>query len=243
MSSDRSIRRIVAAGALLLTAAAPVAAQAVAGTVTLVAPDGKAPHKPDYGGVVIWLEPVGAAAAPASAPKPAVMAQKNKTFLPHVIAVEVGTAVDFPNDDPMFHNVFSNYDGQVFDVQIYAPKTSRRVVFRRPGMVHVFCNIHETMSAVIAVLPTPYFALTGADGRFRIAAPPGQYRLHVWHERVEPDAAARQERVVTIAAGDVPLPEVSLPLGAQPIAPHRNKYGQTYAFTPSDQVFYPGARR
>src|SRR5216117_2156312 len=104
----------------------------LARTVVLVEPDGKAPKKPDSSGAVVWLESAGG--TPRSGParlQQATMSQRNKTFLPHLLVVEVGTAVDFPNDDPIFHNVFSNYDGQVFDVQLYEPKATRRVVFRR----------------------------------------------------------------------------------------------------------------
>lgn len=170
--------------AVVMSTLLPAYARAatVSGTVVL-ASDARAARRPDHGGVVVWLEPVGGAPRPAAAaPAPVAMVQKNETFAPHVIAIQIGTAVDFPNQDPIFHNAFSNYTGQVFDVQLYAPQTSRRVVFRRPGMVHVFCNIHENMSAVIAVLPTPYFVVTGPDGRFAIQAPPGEYRLQVWHE-------------------------------------------------------------
>jgi plastocyanin len=224
--------------------AAPLAAQSVTGLVALTGADGKPPKKPDYAGIVVWLEPTaGSKPTVASAPKAAVMAQRNKTFMPHLIAIEVGTAVDFPNDDPGFHNVFSNYDGQIFDVQVYAPRESRRVVFRRAGVVHVFCNIHETMNAIVAVLPTPYFAVTLADGRFQIRAPAGQYRVHLWHERVEPDVAARVERTITVTAADTALPETTLTMSDRPIGPHLNKYGQGYAFSPGDSVFYPGARR
>jgi plastocyanin len=242
-SSDRRGLRVVAACWLAIWAAAPAAAQTVTGAVTLTAAD-KAPRKADYSGAIVWLEPVGAAPRSAPAPlKQATMAQRQETFRPHLLAIEVGTAVDFPNDDPMFHNVFSNYDGQVFDVQIYAPKTSRRVVFRRAGLVYVFCNIHEAMSAVIAVLPSPYFTITGPDGRFQIRPPAGQYRLRVWHERVEPEVASRLERVVTVGPGDIAIPDTALPLSTQPVMPHKNKYGQSYAFAPSNRVFYPGSRR
>src|SRR5712692_2145772 len=150
-------------------------AATLAGSVLLVnseQPSVKKGH--DYSGVVVWLEPIDGN-LPQEQPtfRRAVMQQRNKTFIPHVMAVEVGTAVDFPNLDPIFHNAFSNYDGQVFDVHLSAPQTSKRIVFRRPGMVRIFCNIHATMSAVIAVLPTPYYAVTGRDGRFSIAAPAG----------------------------------------------------------------------
>ena len=94
------------------------------------------------------------------------MEQKNKHFKPHVLAIPVGATVDFPNQDPIFHNVFSNYNGQIFDLSLYKPNTSRDVVFKRAGIVRVFCNIHPTMSAIIAVLDTPWFAVSDATGSF-----------------------------------------------------------------------------
>ena len=112
------------------------------------------------------------------------MIQKDKTFTPHVLAIPVGATVDFPNFDPIFHNAFSNYDGKTFDLGLYPPGTSRSVVFSRPGIVRVFCNIHATMSAVIAVLDTPYFDV---DARRTAAlrsrrSRPGEYRLRLFHE-------------------------------------------------------------
>lgn len=238
----RAVGRAVCC-ALSILAAAPAGAQNVSGAISLNGPDGAAAKKRDFSGAIVWLDATGSTARPSVPPPgPAAMSQRNRTFLPHVLAIQVGTAVDFPNDDPFFHNVFSNYDGQVFDVQEYAPKTSRRVVFRRTGIVRVFCNIHETMSAVIAVLATPYFAVTGPDGRFQIRTPSGQYELYVWHERVDPDAAAKLQRPVTVGAGDVAMPAIAMPVSDRPIAAHKNKYGQNYAFDPSS-IFYPGTRR
>jgi plastocyanin len=239
---DRALAGVV--GFLITLAGGGAAtAQTVGGVVALTSADGTPVKKIDAGGAVVWLEPIGTvAAAPAATQKQATMVQRNKVFLPHVLAVELGTAVDFPNDDPFFHNVFSNYDGQVFDVQAYASKTSRRVVFRRPGIVYVFCNIHESMSAIVAVVPTPYFAVAGADGRYRIQAPPGQYRLHVWHERGDAVALARLERPITVGASGITAADAAVVVSDQPSGPHKNKYGQSYAFAPSG-IFYPGARR
>src|SRR5215471_11986678 len=109
-------------------------AATLAGNVLLVNSEQPSVKKGrDYSGVVVWLEPLNGMPDDPPAFRRAVMQQRNKTFIPHVMAVEVGTAVDFPNLDPIFHNAFSNYDGQVFDVHLYAPQTSKRVVFRRPG--------------------------------------------------------------------------------------------------------------
>ena len=231
-------------GVWLASWGASALAATVSGTVSLVDADGRAPKKRDSSGVVVWLEPVGGAPRPVPAQsKQATMEQRNKTFVPHVLAVEAGTAVDFPNADPIDHNAFSNYEGQVFDVHLYAPQTSRRVVFRRPGMVRVFCNIHETMSAVIAVLETPYFAVSNAGGRFELRAPAGEYTLRFWDERSQPDGVAKLTRRVTLGEENVTLPETQILASDQPLAPHQNKYGREYPQRPEDRVFYPGARR
>ncbi|MEP6961949.1 MAG: hypothetical protein ABI995_07720, partial [Acidobacteriota bacterium] len=114
----------------------------------------------DYSGVVVWLEPINAALPTRRTGLVARMDQRNKTFVPHVLAVEAGTLIDFPNSDPIFHNAFSNYNGELFDVGLYPPGSSRSVRFGRTGIVRVFCNIHASMSAVIVVLNTPYYATT-----------------------------------------------------------------------------------
>src|SRR5579871_4357301 len=152
----------------------------------------------DYSGVVISLKPVqglpaleshltanhGAELHAAQIPEAkATMLQKDKTFSPHLLAIPVGASVDFPNLDPIFHNAFSSYNGQMFDVGLYPPGSSRKVRFTREGVVRVFCNIHASMSAVIVVLGTPYFATTRQNGSFEIpAVPSGEYQLSVFHE-------------------------------------------------------------
>jgi plastocyanin len=218
--------------------------ETIKGVVALVSADLRQARKPDAAGAVVWLEPIGTVSqTPASPPKPTAVSQRNLTFVPHVTAIHIGTAVDFPNNDPIFHNVFSNFDGQVFDLQLYAPRTARRVVFRRSGIVRVFCNIHDTMSAVIAVLPTPYFAVTDGTGRFDIQAPAGDYRLQFWHERARPDVLAGLARRVTVGEAPVVLPETQITMSTQPQPPHKDKYGREYAQKHEDRVFYQGARR
>jgi len=204
--------------------------------------------KADHSGAVVWLEPADGlpvpAASPAGAPlAPVQVVQRKQTFVPHVQAVQVGTAVDFPNADPTLHNVFSNYYGQVFDLHLYAPKTSRRVVFRRPGMAYIFCNIHEEMSAVVAVLPTPYFAVTGAEGRFEIQAPAGAYRLQVWFERSLPQKLRLLERRIVLGDAGASAGEIAVSTDGYVAERHKNKYGQEYSPAPDESFFYPGGRR
>jgi len=230
-----------AAAALLVSTLA--LAGTVAGDVELTNSKDPAVRKHrDYSGVVIWLEPVD---RPAGAPTPrhVEMLQKDKQFLPHVVAISVGSVVDFPNLDPIFHNAFSNFSGQPFDVGLYAPKTSRSVTFRHPGLVRVFCNIHSTMSAVIAVLNTPWFTVTQATGKYSIAnVPAGDYQLHLFHERALPENLKFLERRITVPAGGIAMPLISISETGFIPAPHMNKFGKEYPASVSEGT-YPGAPR
>ena len=185
---------------LSLAAATNLVAGSVSGRVELRDSQDAAVRKHmDFSGVVVWLEPV--TGSPAAAPPGAIakMVQKDKTFTPHVLPIRVGTSVDFPNFDPIFHNAFSNYNGQLFDVGLYPPGTSRRVHFARPGVVRVFCNIHAAMSAVIVVLNTPYFDTTQKNGSYQFRdVPPGEYTLHFFHERATQATLDSLTRRVTV---------------------------------------------
>jgi plastocyanin len=111
------------------------------------------------------------------------MDQNREQFVPRVLAVTVGTTVDFPNTDTTFHNVFSLARTKTFDLGRYAPRRSGSVTFNRPGPVPVFCDIHSNMSAYILVFSHPFFAVTEPDGRYAIPnVPPGTYELRVWSE-------------------------------------------------------------
>src|SRR5262245_17269384 len=171
---------VVKALAIQATALLLISSLALAGTVAgdVELTNSKDPavrKRRDYSGVVIWLDPVDRP-APASPPRRIEMLQRDKQFVPHVVALSVGSTVDFPNLDPIFHNAFSNFSGQPFDIGLYAPRTSRSVTFRTPGIVRVFCNIHSTMSAVIAVVNSPWFAVSQAGGKYVISnVPAGEY--------------------------------------------------------------------
>jgi plastocyanin len=211
----------------------PAVAGSVNGTIELTnSRDPEVRKHKNYSGVVVWLEavgrPVGAGSAGA-VPPPSRMAQKMKTFTPHVLAIMAGSAVEFPNFDPIFHNAFSGYSGQVFDVGLYPPGSSRTVVFKREGLVRIFCNIHSTMSAVIVVLRTPYFAVSDASGNFEIAdVPAGEYRLHVYHERALQQNLEAMEQSVKVGAGDLCLPVLAISETGYVQLPHQNKYGLDY---------------
>ena len=235
------------ASALLAVYLPPVCGTGPAATVTghvqLVSSSDPSVRKhQDYSGVVVWLESLsGLPVLPAKA-KHAEMIQKEKTFSPHVLPILVGTTVDFPNYDPIFHNAFSNYNGQIFDIGLYPPGTTKSIVFRREGAVRVFCNIHPAMSAVIVVLKSPYFCASNKSGDLQMTGvPPGSYRMHVFHERATEPTLAALTRLVDISADRSQLPPISVSESGYLQLPHQNKYGRDYP-PDAEQGAYPGRK-
>jgi plastocyanin len=135
------------------------------------------------GGAVIWLRRVD---GPTSHPSPAqnqIITQRDKTFLPHVLAVPIGTTVQFRNEDRIYHDVFSIAKPNEFDAGIRATGATYTKTFTHPGVVELFCNIHSTMNAYVLVVDSPLFAKAQASGSFVIrGVPPGRYELSAWHE-------------------------------------------------------------
>jgi plastocyanin len=129
---------------------------------------------------VVWLD--APAAAPFSQTNPVTVDQRNLAFAPHVLVVRVGTSVSFPNSDSVFHNVFSFKDGKKFDLGMYpAGVKAKPVVFDKPGLSRIFCNIHPNMAAYVMAVDTPYYAMSDEQGTFAIAnVPPGTYTYHAW---------------------------------------------------------------
>lgn len=191
------------------------------------------------GGAVIWLKPLINSStrelegkAPTDIPRRKII-QKGKRFDPDIVAVRVGSVIDFPNLDPFFHNVFSLYDGKRFDLGLYESGTSLSVRFDRRGVCFIFCNIHPEMSAVVVVVDTPFYAVSGPDGAFKIEkVPPGRYSWDVWHYRMPPEGLTDFPREVRITSQTSSLGTVSLEAMPDRIKPHKNKYGLDYESTP-----------
>jgi plastocyanin len=157
--------------------AAAVTATTVAGTVV-----GGGSIGP--GAAVLWLERLdGPTPRPRLPPKPRVVDQAGKAFVPHVLAIGVGETVDFKNGDPFFHNVFSLSPGQHFDAGLYDGGHSYLRTFTRSGPVELLCNIHASMLGYLYVVDSAYYAQPRSNGTFTIrSVPPGRYRLNAWHE-------------------------------------------------------------
>jgi len=179
--------------------------------------------------VVVWLAPVGSKPPQLPVVHPRLV-QKNKRFEPHLLVVPVGTMVEFPNQDPFFHNVFSLYKGKRFDLGLYEAGSSREVRFDRPGVSFIFCNIHPEMSAVVVALETPYYGISNKAGEVTIRdVPPGRYHMEVWDERSSPEALGRLARQINIPGTSVPALEVPEVIASG--VPHKNKYGEDYETT------------
>ena len=128
--------------------------------------------------VVVWL--VGVTAA-VPAPRKVILDQRNLAFAPHVLAVGVGTSVEMPNSDRVFHNVFSFKDGKKFDLGLYPVGRSKLVTFDRPGVSRIFCNIHPHMAAYVVAVDSGFFGVSDRAGQFTMApVPPGSYTYRAW---------------------------------------------------------------
>jgi plastocyanin len=173
--------RTLAACALALLASAGAGAGEVVGRVTLGV---EGARLADLGPTVVFLESLdGPGAAPPA--NRAVLRQRNARFEPEFLIVVAGQSVRVANDDTIFHNVFSFSRPNDFDLGVYPAGESRSVTFAHPGLVKVYCSIHESMNATVLVTPSPLYGSASATGDYRIASvPAGRYRLTAWNERL-----------------------------------------------------------
>jgi plastocyanin len=226
---------------LMLACSLPARPQesVLTGHVALLAQDGKA-WRGSQGDTAVWLVPLSTPTQPPAQPKAAPrLVQKNKSFEPRIVILTAGTAVEFPNRDPFFHNVFSLFDGKRFDLGLYEAGGTRMVHFDKAGISYIFCNIHPEMSAVVVAVATPYYALTDRAGNVSLkGVPPGRYMLHLWNERAIPGAAEAATRELTIAAGSASFGTIPLAISVAPEPAHKNKYGRDYdPSAPSNPIY------
>ena len=204
---------------MLILLAAPLAAvhaanQSVSGSVT--GPEGTA-----VAGAVVFVQ----TPPPASTVTPRAMAvvdQVNKTFVPGVLPIVVGTSVRFPNHDQIHHHVYSFSPTKAFELPLYKGDDAPPVTFDKVGVVKIACNIHDWMSGIILVLPSPHFAVTGADGRFVLNdLPAGTYTLVAWHalSKLKPEETAQTIQVSAVASN------VSFSLPLSPARPRPAMHG------------------
>lgn len=209
----------------VLSLAVPAFAGNVIGKVTLLEKGGR--PATDLSEVVVYVEGVKARPGRASArPNTATMTMKGKSFWPRVVAVPVGGTVEFPNEDPIFHNVFSVSGENRFDLSLYKRPRKGLQTFERPGVVKVYCNIHPQMAGVVMVADSPYFARAAADGSFTIEeVPAGRYVVKAFHEKA-PEVAVE---LTVPAQGEARVPVLSLDASHYRRTQHKNKFGKDYS--------------
>ncbi len=215
----RDLHVLLAAALLFLPL--PAAAETLAGKLVLLE-KGKPQNTREARNSVIWWQPrTPVKATPPSTPFE--MTTVKKEFLPRVLAVPAGSRVRFPNQDPILHNVFSVSGENRFDLGLYKQGEAKEARLVQAGIVNVFCNVHHSMVAYIAVLDTPFHTSAEADGSFVLQGlPAGPGTLTVWQERTEPKSVA-----LTLPHAGGPV-EVRLDISKARVPPHRNKFGQPY---------------
>jgi plastocyanin len=226
------------AGSTARDTAGAQAGTSLHGRVKIQMPDGTSQYAQD---AVVWLS--GAAPPPQADSRPAgsqaslqttsdrrntsdrrKMASDGKRFLPHVVAVTAGETVDFPNVDKIFHNAFSVSPGNQFDLGLYRKGASKSHTFTTPGIVHVYCNIHQDMAGYVLVLPSARAVVTGADGSFKFTdVRPGRQNMKVWHPM-----SGEVEVAIDLQPGATRNWDVELDATRFRRALHKNKYGKEY---------------
>lgn len=213
--------RIIVVVALLL-GVVPLLAIPVAGRVVVT---GRAPGTTLP--TIVYAESLDGSSRPLAGRF--MLRQTKKAFQPRVLAIPTGSTVQFPNEDPIFHNVFSLNPPEQFDLGLYRSGASKSQTFKEPGVYRVFCNIHPQMAAVILVVPTAYIVEADASGSYRLDLPAGRYRVTAWSERSQPVSAD-----VTVSAAGATLPDLTLDESKTVTAARTNKFGQEYPKTAYD---------
>lgn len=203
------------------------------GRVRIQMPDGSSQYAQD---AVVWLSGAappqpqaesrqsGSNASNQTTSVRPKMASEGKRFLPHVVAIQAGETVDFPNVDRIFHNAFSVSPGNQFDLGLYRKGASKAHTFTTPGVVHVYCNIHQDMAGYVLVLPSARAVVTGADGGFRFTdVRPGRQNMKVWHPM-----SGEIDVAIDLQPGASRQWDVELDATRFRRTLHKNKHGKNY---------------
>jgi plastocyanin len=197
-----------------------LSAAAVNGKVMFLTKRGQSPVMNE---TLVWLDAIGR--APKKPAMSATMTTRSKAFVPHVLAVPVGSSISFPNEDPISHNLFSLSPGHTFDLGLYRKGPGKAQKFEAPGLVNIYCNVHPNMSAVVHVMDTPYYGFADANGNYSFDVPPGKYKVTAWNEQggsmssdieVRPDGKVAGATLLTIDGRNFRVVQ------------HTNKNGQAY---------------
>jgi plastocyanin len=165
--------------AFIIACAMPAAAATVSGKVNFISKRGQ---NPTVSETLVWLEPAGGKVIRKS-PATFQMMTRGKMLIPHVLAIPNGSTIEFPNDDPISHNLFSLSAGNSFDLGLYRKGAGKSEKFDSPGLVNVYCNVHPNMSSVIHVMATPFYVFSDPAGNYALTdVPPGKYKLVAWNE-------------------------------------------------------------
>jgi plastocyanin len=179
----------------------------------------------DFDATVVYLMPKGAPARFAETK--AQMAMNGRQFAPRVRVVTTGSTVEYANQDPFSHNIFSTAPGASFDLGTYGSGITKSTQFKKPGAFPVYCNIHAQMTSFVVVVSTPHFTQAGADARWKMASvPAGKYELHVWHER-----APEVTQDIDVPAAGLANVDVTLDARGFKQVAHKDKMGKDYTAT------------
>jgi plastocyanin len=207
---------------VLASLAASISATAADISVSVVSREGRGVDQ-----IVVIATPMPANVGLLTPPKPAVMDQRDLTFQPRVLVVEVGTSVEFPNNDAVSHQVYSFSAAKRFQLPLYKGEQHSPIIFDQPGLVVLGCNIHDSMVGYIYVTDAPFFGATDMHGSLRLEGlPAGDYRLTIWSPFIA-DAPASLTRTIHVDGNAMDPIRVQLtrPLRAQPEPkPHRRDW-------------------
>jgi plastocyanin len=211
-----------ALGALVL--ATPALAQgAVKGQITLL--EKKGDETEDLNHAIIYLEPANGTKIRV-APTNTSIALQARQFAPRVRIVTEGSKIEFPNQDPFTHNVFSKAPQGPFDTESYGKNKTRDNVFKTAGVYPLYCNVHPKMTAFVIAVKTPYFTQASDDGKFAIEkVPAGKYSVHVWHDR-----GGEQVSDLVVPASGLDALRYELDTRGYKFVQHKNKFGKDYQF-------------